>query len=84
MKGKTLCLLFSLCAGVVLGSLLESVTAQVNWLSWLNYGQHFGIGGPAVLNLGIITFTVGLDLHLTVGTVLCIVLALLLSRKLCK
>jgi len=56
----------------------------VEWLSWLNYGQHFGIGGPAVLNLGIITFTLGLDLHLTVGTVLCIVLALLVSRKLCK
>ena len=43
--------------GIVIGGLISRVTAGVSGLSWLSYGNTFGInsnGNPLVLDLGIL------------------------------
>ena len=38
-----------------IGSLAEGIS----WLSWLNFGEAFGLKDPIVLNLGILVITFG-------------------------
>ena len=44
MKGKNawILILFILC-GIVIGGLIGELAASVDWLSWLSYGQEFGL-----------------------------------------
>ena len=43
MKKNSLVLLLLMLAGVVLGGFIGYLAKDVSWLSWLNYGQTFGI-----------------------------------------
>lgn len=48
MKGKNNWTLFILIlAGIVLGGFLGNLAQGISWLSWLNYGQSFGLQNPA-------------------------------------
>jgi hypothetical protein len=51
--------LLFICAGLVIGGLLGEVAKQVDWLSWLGYGQTFGIGidTPFSITLNVLTLT---------------------------
>ena len=40
---NTWVILLFIVAGLVIGGLLGEVASQVDWLSWLAYGQSFGI-----------------------------------------
>lgn len=79
-------LLLLMLSGVVLGGFLGYLTKDISWLSWLNYGQTFGIGGAdgsaLVLNLGVMILQLGLQIKITIGSMIGIVLAILLYRKL--
>ena len=58
-KNGWLLLLF-IMIGIVIGGLISEVTAGVSGLSWLSYGNTFGInsnGNPLVLDLGIFVIT---------------------------
>ena len=44
-------------AGVVLGGFIGTLAKGVPALSWLSYGQSFGIDEPIVLDLGVIKIT---------------------------
>jgi hypothetical protein len=73
-------LLLLLLVGVVLGSFLGSLAAGVSFLSWLNFGQSFGIPTPFVLDLGILVFTFGLSIKVTIASIIGIVMALIIYR----
>lgn len=64
-NGWTLLLL--VLAGVVLGGFIGSLAANVSGLSWLNYGQAFGLENPLVLSLGLVVLTFGLTIKITIG-----------------
>ena len=80
MKNKFWLNLFLVLAGIVVGTMLSHFTANVNGLSWLAYGLNFGTTSPVVLELGIINFTFGISLSLTVSTVLCIAISLVVGK----
>jgi len=86
MKKGSLVLLLLMLAGVVLGGFIGHLAKDVSWLSWLNYGQSFGInaadGSAFVLNLGVLTLQFGLQIKITIASILGIVLAFFLYRKL--
>ena len=86
MKRDSLVLLLLLLAGVVLGGFLGYITKDISWLSWLDYGQTFGLtgadGSALVLDLGVLTFQFGLQIKITIGSIIGIVLAFFLYRKL--
>lgn len=46
-----------LLAGIVLGSFIAQATSGISALSWLNYGQKFGLTSPFTLDLGILVLT---------------------------
>ena len=59
-------LLLLVLAGIVLGGFIGELTSNVSFLSWLNYGQSFGLSDPLVLNLGILVLTFGLKIKITI------------------
>lgn len=73
-------LLLLLLAGIVLGGFLGSLADGVSWLSWLNFGQSFGLDEPLVLNLGVLIITFGLSIRITMASILGVAVALLIYR----
>ena len=61
-------------AGIVLGSFLATLTANISWLSWLSYGQTFGVQNPIVLDLGVIILTFGLTIKITIASIIGIII----------
>ena len=73
-------LLLMILAGVVLGGFIGQLASKVPFLSWLNYGQTFGLSQPMVLDLGILVLTFGLTIKITIAGILGIVLAIIIYR----
>ncbi len=73
-------LLLLLLAGIVLGGFLGSLADGISWLSWLNFGQSFGLDEPLVLNLGVLVITFGLSIRITMASILGVAVALLIYR----
>lgn len=48
--------------------------------SFLNYGQTFGLSNPIVLDLGFIILTFGLQIQITIASVIGVVIALVVYR----
>lgn len=84
--GKTWVLLLLMLCGVVIGSFFGHLAKDVSWLSWLDYGMTFGIGngenGAFILNLGVIIFTLGLSIKISIASILGVVIAFLVYRRL--
>ncbi len=87
-SGKNKWALFLLIlAGIVLGSFLGSMTKNINFLTWLNYGFDFAIGKPdgsgiISVSLGDIAIQFGLRIRISIGSFLGIIAAVFAYRKL--
>ena len=68
-------------AGLVIGGLVGTLTADINGLSWLNYGKSFGLSEPVVLNLDLIVLTFGLMIHFNVSSILGMLIGLLIYSR---
>ena len=75
-------LLTMLLSGIVLGGFLGMLTERVPGLSWLNFGQGFGLETPVVLDLGLLVLTFGLTIHISIASIIGVVLAIIIYRKL--
>lgn len=75
---------FLICAGVVVGSMLAEMTVGVPFLSWLSYGLDFGTESPLILDLNVLRLTVGLSVKITISTIICVALSLILGRMIVK
>ncbi len=75
-------LLLLLLSGVVLGGFIGNMTASVPALSWLNFGQSFGLDSPLVINFGILVITFGLSIKITMASIIGVALALIIYRYL--
>lgn len=81
MKNKNFwILLLLLLTGIVLGGFFGNMAAGVPWLSWLNFGQSFGLDSPLVLNLGILVITFGLSIKITMASIIGVAIALIIYR----
>lgn len=69
-----------LLAGIVLGGFIGNLTAGVPGLSWLSYGQSFGLQNPIVLDLGILIITFGLSIKITIASIIGILIAIIIYR----
>ena len=79
--GKNSWALFLLIlAGIVLGGFIGMLTQNISALSWMNYGQTFGLDEPIVLNLGIMVLTFGLSIKITISSIIGVVLAIIIYR----
>lgn len=73
-------LILMLLAGIVLGGFIGEMAQGVAGLSWLNYGQSFGLNDPLVLNFGILVLTFGLSIRITMAGIIGVIIAILLYR----
>lgn len=73
--------LLVLC-GIVLGGFIGYLTKNIAYLSWLDYGQTFGLSDPVKLDLGILILTFGLKIKISVASIIGVVLSILIYRKL--
>ena len=80
-------LLLLILAGIVLGGFIGYLAKDVSGLSWLNYGQNFSLGdtngaGIIRLNLGVMVISFGLSIKITIASIVGVVLAIIIYRKL--
>ena len=66
--------------GIVLGGLIAELTAGVHTLSWLSYGQSFGLNSPLVLDLGVLVLTFALQIKITIASIIGVILAMIIYR----
>ncbi len=74
-------------AGVVIGGFLGYLTRDISWLSWLNYGQEFGLGSPdgsgaLQLNIGVIIITFGLSIKISIASIIGVIISMLIYSRL--
>lgn len=70
-----------LLSGIVVGGLIGELAAGISFLSWLAYGQSFGISEPVVIDLSVICLTLGCMIKINISSIIGILLALLIYRK---
>ena len=80
-KFLTFGLTMAMLAGVVLGGFIGNALGGISALSWLGYGNSFGLSSPLVLDLGVLTLQFGLTIRFTIAGIIGIVLAFLIYRK---
>ena len=79
-RGKLISILFVL-AGLVIGGLIGNVASNVSWLSWLSYGEEFGLMEPLILDLNVLSLTLGLTIKINIASILGVIIALIIYRK---
>lgn len=80
-KGKWTFLLI-LLSGIVLGGFIGYLCRGISWLSWLNYGQTFGLSSPIVLDLGILVLTFGLTITINIASIIGIIIGIIIYKVL--
>ncbi len=73
-------LFLMLLAGIVLGGFIGMLTKDISALSWLSYGQSFGLADPVVLNFGVLVITFGLSIKITIASIVGVILAIIIYR----
>ena len=73
--------LLIICAGVVIGSLVASLTRGVKYLSWLSFGLDFGTEAPVTLDLEVLRLTLGANINISVSVIIFVVIAYIIGRK---
>ncbi len=74
---------FPVLCGIVFGMLIAELTKGVSFLKWLAFGCSFGIP-QFELNLNIINLSLAFTINLSVSTILCIIAALLIAKRIYK
>ena len=86
MKGKgsknAWALFLLILGGIVLGGFIGMLAEGVPALSWLSYGQSFGLDEPIVLNLGVLVVTFGLSIKITMASIIGVILSVIIYRVL--
>lgn len=77
-NGWALCLM--LLAGMVLGGFVGMLVQGMSGLDWLSYGQTFGMQQPIVLDLGILVFTLGITVKISVASLIGIIISIIIYR----
>lgn len=69
-----------LLAGIVLGGFIGELASGVSFLSWLSYGQTFGLSSPLILDLGILVLTFGLTIKISIASIIGVIIAIIVYR----
>lgn len=84
MKGKgsknNWALFLLLLSGIVLGGFIGMLAEGVPALSWLAYGQTFGLNKPIILDLGLLVITFGLKIKITIASIIGVIISIFVYR----
>ena len=79
-RGRVVSILFIL-AGLVIGGLLGNFASGISGLGWLAYGEEFGLMSLIVLDLNVLTLTLGLTIRINIASIIGVIIALIIYRK---
>ena len=74
-------LIIFILSGLVIGGLIGELTAEINGLWWLSYGQSFGIESPLVINLNVIKITFALTMKINIASIIGMAVGIFIYRK---
>ena len=74
-------LLLFILSGIVVGGLLGNLAAHVDFLSWLAYGEEFGLATPIELDLNVVKLTFGLMFKINIASIIGLGIAIIWYRK---
>ena len=74
-------LIVFILSGIVIGGLIGDLASKSGGLWWLAYGQEFGLRDPLSVDLSIIKFSFSLLITLNISSILGMILAVLIYRK---
>ena len=74
-------LLIFILSGLVIGGLLGEIASKIDALSWLSYGQSFGLPNPVELELNIINITFGFMLKINIASIIGILISIFVYKK---
>ena len=74
-------LLLFILSGLVIGGLLGEFAKDISFLSWLSYGQSFGLSNPIELDLGVVKITFGLMVNIKIASIVGLLIAIFVYRK---
>lgn len=77
-------IIFIMLIGLIIGTVIGSYCGGIGALSWLNYGQVFGLTSPLVLDLGAFILTLGLTIKINIASIIGIVIAFLFYKLLVR
>ena len=66
---------------LVVGGLLGDLAQKVSWLSWMGFGQQFGLESPLVLDLSIVKITFALMFKINIASIIGLAIAIFIYRK---
>ena len=82
MKEKSIwILIIFILSGLVIGGLLGTLASKVDFLWWLGYGEEFGLTSPFTLDLNIVQITFGLAFKINVSSIIGMIIAIIIYRK---
>lgn len=73
--------LIFLFSGIIIGGLLGDLARSVPYLEWLGYGKSFGLTEPLVLDICVLKLSFSVLFELNVASVIGILAAVLVYRK---
>lgn len=73
--------LIFLFSGIILGGLLGELASSVSWLSWLSYGDSFGLTEPFLLDIVVLQLSFSLMIHLNIASIIGIIIAIIIYKK---
>ncbi|MBE5868120.1 MAG: DUF4321 domain-containing protein [Lachnospiraceae bacterium] len=76
MKRKNWTLILLILVGFVIGRFIGTYFSG----TWLNYGQEFGLSNPVQLDMGFVILTFGLQIRITIASVIGVLLSLLVYK----
>lgn len=76
MKRVNWVLVLLVLVGFVIGRFIGTYFGD----SFLNYGQTFGLSNPVVLDLGFIILTFGLQIQITIASVIGVIISLVVYK----
>ncbi|MGN0402745.1 MAG: DUF4321 domain-containing protein [Acetatifactor sp.] len=76
MKRVNWVLVLLVLVGFVIGSFIGTYFSG----TFLSYGQSFGLSQPIILDLGFIVLTFGLTIHITIASIIGVVISLIVYR----
>lgn len=74
-------LIVFILSGLVIGGLLGDLAGRTPGLSWLSYGESFGLESPLVLDLSIIKITFGFMLDINIASIIGMAIGIFIYRK---
>lgn len=81
-KDKNIWILFIfILSGLVVGGLLGDLAQKIDWLSWMGFGQQFGLESPIVLDLSIVKITFALMFKINIASIIGMAISIFIYRK---